>query len=116
MKPRCIIAGVAAAVAASLLSVAAAAADPAPPVHLQSASTVKTDGGSELRLPPSYCLDEPAWDHLDLKVRGLQEEGTRLRAENASLKKDSGSSWFGWKSATAALALGIALGAWAYPD
>lgn len=112
---------IAAAGVLALLLSARAAADPAspapaaqkPPVHLLSPSTVKTDGGSELRLPPSYCLDEPAWDRLGLEVKSLQTDKVRLRAENESLKKSAGgSSWFGWKSVTSALLLGLAAGYW----
>lgn len=75
--------------AAAVLLVAAlhseTAADPI--YHFKTPSTLKTDGGSELRLPPGYFLDEQKWQERDLELKRAQEARTRLTAENASLRK-----------------------------
>lgn len=103
----------------TLLLGARAAAEPISPkegelIHIQSPSSVKTDGGSEIRLPPSFCIDEAGWDKLDLEVHRLQEAETRLKAENKSLRKSASSEAFsfGWKSLTSAVVLGLAAGYW----
>lgn len=70
----------------------------AEPLHLKTPSNVITDGGTSLRLPPGYFLEEPSWERLDLEVRRLQDRETRLSAENASLRA-SASGWTpGWKT------------------
>jgi hypothetical protein len=65
------------------------------PLHLKSGSSVKTDGGSDLRLPPGYFLTEPDWSKLDAELRRLQNAETRLDAENKSMRKslDDGPGW-----------------------
>lgn len=84
-----------------------------PSTHLKTPSSVKTDGGTDLRLPPGYFLDEPAWGKLDAETRRLQETETRLTAENRSLRKSAREVSFGWKTLSAALVLGFAAGAYA---
>ena len=74
-------------VAMVLAMSARAAADPI--YHLKTPSTLKTDGGSELRLPPGYFLDEQTWQERDLELKVAQEARTRLKAENASLRKSA---------------------------
>jgi hypothetical protein len=71
---------------------------------------VHTDGGNDLRLPPGYYLDEPNWNKLDLEVRRLQDQETRLTAENHSLRTSLGGWQPGWKTLSGALLLGIAAG------
>lgn len=75
--------------------------------HMRTPSTVQTEGGSSLSLPPGYFLDEETWQERDLELKRLQEQETRLVAENKSLRESA--SFPPW--ATAALgAVGIALG------
>lgn len=81
-------------------------------LHLLSAAVVITDGGSELRLPPGYYLDEPNWQKLDLEVRRLQDQETRLTAENDFLR-GSLSGWQpGWRTLAVTLAVGLVTGAY----
>lgn len=103
----------------TLLLGANVAAEPISPkegelIHIQSPSTVKTDGGTEIRLAPSFCVDESGWNKLDLEVHRLQTTETRLTAENRSLRKSASQEafTFGWKSLTSAVALGLAAGYW----
>lgn len=56
-------------------------------IRIKSSSTLTTDGGSTLRLPPGYFLPDDRWSMLDAEVRRLQEQSIRLQAENASLKE-----------------------------
>jgi hypothetical protein len=116
------------AVAAGVILLArAATADPAPTPphgttgagsptpgetfeHIESPSTLKTDGGTELRLPPGYFLDEPSWDRLNTNMRALQDLDTRLMAENQSMKASLASWQPGWWVVAGAVASGIALG------
>jgi hypothetical protein len=70
--------------------------------HLKSPSTLETEKGSRLSLPPGYFLDEETWREKDLEMRRLQEQETRLTAENESLRKAA--DFPPW----AAVALGVA--------
>lgn len=54
--------------------------------HLKSPSTLKTEKGSELKLPPGYFLDEETWRERDERMKRLEEDRTRLGAENRSLR------------------------------
>lgn len=54
--------------------------------HFKTPSTVTTDGGATLRLPPGYFLDEEKWAQRDAEMRRLQEQETRLKGENRSLR------------------------------
>ena len=81
-----------------------------PPIHTQSPYTLTTDGGTTLRLPPSYILTEPAWDVLDLEMKRLQDAETRLDAENQSLRKSAGTWSPGWKSLVTVFAVGLGVG------
>lgn len=85
-----------------------AAAEPL--VHLQTPSAVQTDGGSTLRLPPGYFLEEPMWRDLDAEQRRLQEAETRLKAENASLRKQAAAWQPGWYTLGTVLLVGVAAG------
>jgi hypothetical protein len=81
----------------------------AEPLYIQSASTCKTDGGSDLRLPPGYFLDVDLWKKLDLEVRRLQEAETRLKGEKTELEKTPGTT--STVVVTGALILGFVVGA-----
>jgi hypothetical protein len=76
--------------------------------HLKSPSTVETDGGSKLQLPPGYFLDEETWRERDLEMKRLQEQQTRLTAENLSLRKSSGD--YPWITTGVVGVFGAALG------
>lgn len=88
--------------------------DTSVPLHIVSASDVVTDGGSLLRLPPGYFLDEPMWLRFDTEIRRLQDAETRLAAENESLRESvSRAPPGGWRTmvlVAGALAAGIAIG------
>jgi hypothetical protein len=84
-------------VAAALATVLAAREASGDIYHLKSPSQLKTEKGSELKLPPGYFLDEKTWQERDLEMRRLQEQETRLGAENKSLRnslRESGSTRF----------------------
>lgn len=95
-----------------LCAVTRAAADPAPtpPMHFASASSVRTDGGTDLRLPPGYFLDEPTWSMLDAETKRLQTVETKLRAENSALRVDVAGWQPGWYTVLIAVAGGGAIG------
>lgn len=82
------------------------------PVRLRSAAVCRTDGGSDVTLPPGVYLPEPSWLALDLEMRRLQDAQTRLKAENISLRKDLDKSGWGLtlKWAGVALLVGAGLG------
>lgn len=83
-------------------------------LHLASPSSVTTDGGSNLRLPPGYFFDEPAHAKLDVEFKRRGDAETRLTAENASLRSQV-SGWSpGWRTLLGALVVGAAGGAYAY--
>lgn len=79
-------------------------------LHIQSPLTGKTDGGTDLRLPPGYFLDEPTFKAKDAELRTLQEDKTRRDAENLSLKETAKSWQPGWKLLAVTLVTGIAGG------
>lgn len=78
--------------------------------HLKTPSTVKTDAGSELKLPPGYFLDEISWRERDEKLKALEESDTRLRAQNASLRASATEVSFGWRTLGVVLLVGVAAG------
>ena len=90
------------------------AMDPLPgftvPTHIHSSSSVTTDGGSTLRLPPGYFMDEPSWDNLNVQVKKLQDLDTNLTAQNQAMQS-SLSGWSpGWRTLAVAVVTGVALG------
>ncbi len=78
--------------------------------QLKTPSTAKTEGGSELKLPPGYFLDEEAWRERDEKMKSLEESSTRLTAENQSLRRSAQEVSFGWRALGVALLVGVAAG------
>lgn len=76
-----------------LLSTRTAWADenpcPDPGCHIKSPSTLTTEKGSILKLPPGYFLDEPTWSARDIELKAAQNRVTRLAAENESFRKDA---------------------------
>lgn len=87
------ITALAVAVAITLFAVRAAAE---PPVHLTVPTTVSDGEGHELHLAPGYFLTEETWEALDLEVKRLQDQETRLTAENQVLMEADGGmpSWW----------------------
>lgn len=108
----------AAIIAAILVIATVANADPAPPVnlHMRSPSRVVTDGGTELRLPAGYFVDEATHDKLDNELRRLQAAETKLNAENSTLRADMA----GWQPGPYTLAItfvvGLAAGMYLYHE
>lgn len=74
--------------------------------HVKSPSTLTTEKGSELKLPPGYFLDERTWQERDLELKRLQEQEARLKAENKSLRASASSPT--WLTVTTS-AIGVAL-------
>jgi hypothetical protein len=62
-------------------------------------------------LPPGRFLDERSWVTLDEEQRRLQDQETRLTAENKSLRATASAWQPGWKTLTLTLAVGLA-GGW----
>lgn len=91
-------------------------ADPLPPeetapyLHLHTPSTVVTDGGAHLRLPPGYFQTEPEHDRVDAEMHRLQDQETRLTEQNRVMREETSGWTPGWKSLLAATVTGIALG------
>ena len=81
-------------------------------LHLSTASTVTTDGGTSLRLPPGYFLDETKHGQVDAEFKRLQDQETRLTAANGSLLKSASGFTPGWMTAVAAFVVGGAVGAY----
>lgn len=82
------------------------------PTHVKSPTQCRTERGTELSFPPGYFLPEPTWLRLDGEMKRLQEQETRLTAENLKLRELTRSGagrtlyWLG-----AGVLLGIAAGA-----
>lgn len=78
--------------------------------HLKSSSSLTTEKGSELKLPPGYFLDEKTWAERDLEMKRLQEQETRLVAENKSLRKSASEppTWLTVVVSAAGIALSVA--------
>lgn len=79
---------------------------------------IRTTGDGELQvngkiyaIPPlSHVLTNESWEKLDAELRRLQEQGTRLQAENESFRK-SAEAWSpGWVTIFSVLAVGATLG------
>lgn len=79
-----------------------------PIYHIKSPSVITTEKGSELKLPPGYFMDEPTFKDLDLRLKTLEENDTRLRAENQSLRKTADE--IPWKVIGSAIAFGVLVG------
>jgi hypothetical protein len=86
------------------------------PLHLVSGSTVTTDGGTTVILPPgAYVLTPETWDLLDDEVTRLQAAETRLRAENDTFRRIARAAGPGWGTITlaaSALLAGMAVQRW----
>jgi hypothetical protein len=76
--------------------------------RIKSPSTVVTEKGSTLKLPPGYFLDEEAWRERDERLKQAENDRTRLKAENQSLRKSAGD--YPWVATGVVGAFGVALG------
>ena len=56
-------------------------------LRIRTPSTITTDGGSTVRVPPGFFVPDPVWQEIDDEWRRLQDAETRLRAENESYLK-----------------------------
>lgn len=92
------------------LFAAGAAAEPEPPTHLTVPTTVSDGEGHELHLTPGYFLTEETWARLDEETKRLQDQETRLTAENQVLR-DAGGGMPSWWWVAAGIAAGAA-GGW----
>lgn len=98
-------------IAATLVTaLAAREAYGGPIYHLKSPSTLETEKGSKLQLPPGYFIDEKTWQERDLEMRRLQEQEIRLSAENLSLRKSANED-YPWLATGVVGAFGLVLGA-----
>ncbi len=79
-------------------------------LHLKTPSTVKTDGGTSLRLPPGYFLEEMDYEKLDGTLKEMELQQIRLEAENQSLRDSADEVSFGWITLGAAVLAGVATG------
>jgi nitrate reductase NapE component len=98
-----------AVVVVSALASRSAAADT---YHLKSPSKVETEKGSKLELPPGYFLDEKTWQERDATFKKAQEDATRFKAENESLRK-SAKDDYPWLATGVVGAFGVAVGIFA---
>jgi nitrate reductase NapE component len=80
-----------------------------PIYHIKVPSVLKTEKGTELPLPPGWFLDEQSWQERDLEMRRLQEQETRLNAENESLRKSAVDD-YPWLATGVVGAFGVVLG------
>lgn len=74
-----------------------------------------TEAGTEFVLDPrTHLVSDAAWLRLDAEMRRLQEQETRLEAQNASLRdqlraKFSGAAWWIGGALLAGAAVGVGL-------
>lgn len=108
-----------------MLTVTTADADPSPavpactsdaPCHLRmrDPSTLITYKGDTFTLPPGRFLDENTYSALDTEWKRLQDQETRLTAENKSFRKTMDTWQPGWITLTIATLSGIATGVTTY--
>lgn len=102
--------GVALAIALALLLLAPAVA--AEPVRFLTPVTCEAHpSGNTIDLDPGRYLPEPEWIDLDTSIVGLQNDVTRLQAENKELRKPDPANW---KLILAGTLIGVAAGAYAF--
>lgn len=106
----------------TVMLTATAAAEPVSPctagepchLRMRDPSTLHTYKGDVFKLPPGRFLDEPTFDMLDDEFKRLQDQETRLTAENESYKKSMAGWKPGWLTLTIATLSGVASGISAY--
>ena len=83
---------------------------PVKPVHILTPAEVHTQGGSDINLPPGYFLTEPDWNVLDSQVKDLQDDKTRLTAQNNAFRNAPGPGWWILVAGTVGLLVGVSGG------
>lgn len=106
---------VAAALVILLLSTGAAADDApaAPPtahLRLNTPMLLTRGDGATRMLPPGHFFDEPSYDKIEKEVKRLQDQETRLTAENLSLRKATEGWTPGWKTVASIFVTGVTIG------
>lgn len=102
-----------------LSGAARVAAEPLPactasdPCHLRmrDPSTLTTSDGNQYALPPGHFYDEGTNKALDDEMKRLQDQETRLTAENKSLTASMNTWTPGWFTVTLAILVGVGAGA-----
>ncbi len=89
---------------------------PSEPCHLRMRedTTLTKDNGQQYRLPPGRFFDEPTFQELDTELKRLQNQETRLSAENKSLMESLDTWRPGWLAITTAVLVGIGGGVGGY--
>ena len=78
-------------------------------LHYRKPAKLTTESGSVFDLPPGYTIPEEKYNSLDAELKRLQDQETRLTAENTSLRKSARSS-VGWVGVVSAIGLGLTVG------
>lgn len=105
---RAVVAAIVAAVFVLFGACADAFGDPTV-LRVKSPSTLTTEKGSVVTLPPGRFVDEESWSLLEVEFSRLQAVETRLGAENKSLRA-SATRRGPWLYVIGALAVGFASG------
>ncbi len=103
--------GTAVALVVYLLA-ARAAADPAPSdrLRMRDSSSLTLKSGRVLELPPGRFTEERTFEKDETELKRLQDQETKLGAENRSLR-DSAAGWQpGWRTLLLAVASGAMIG------
>ena len=77
---------------------------------MREPTTLQKDDGTSYQLPPGHYLDMFTWEMLDNEVRRLQDQETRLVAENKSLRTSLKNAEPGWLTLVLMVAGTVATG------
>ena len=93
-----------------------AACKPSEPCHLRMRedTTLTKDDGTQYRLPPGHFYDVPTWTGLNDEVIRLQNQETRLKSENQSLRGSLAGWQPGWLTVMVAITFGVGIGVGGY--
>lgn len=94
----------------SLLATSAAAED-FPFLRFKTPAVCTTEGGSTVNIPIGRFIPEESWDQIDTEWQIMEDNTTRLEAENKHLKASE--SPVGWKTSLAGSIVGILIGRYA---
>jgi hypothetical protein len=81
---------------------------------MREETTLRKDNGEEFRLPPGHFYDVDTWQEVDNEFKRLQNQETRLTAENKSLKESLDTWKPGWVAVTSAVLVGVLGGVGGY--
>ncbi len=113
-RPR--LCAVTAALVTFLLTTSAAAdgapveAPPTPHLQLTTPMLLTRNDGATRMLPPGHFFDNPAYDKIEKEIKRLQDQETRLTAENFSLRKATEGWTPGWKTVASVFVTGVTIG------